>query len=317
MGGHGFSIGVALSAAVALHSAFSFSLSLPRSRRITPLLLGIGLLAVAPFGCATPDASSPSSSTVATNATNAGTAGAESAAAEPFDPVRSSPAQRARIEALRARLAPIVAAVARRGPEALLLLERDELFAPLPAEDRALLEAIRHRPGADPEVDIPAKVDWVRVEGQVAHTPAGDRPIPLQLVTAEVHEALVGLDRAMRRDLGRGLLVGSGYRSPANQLFLIVDLMPRFDYSLEQTTAHVTLPGASDHNRVDRLGVDFVSESGVDLAWADAPSFIALPEYRWLLEHGAEYGFAPEPVAAGAPVSSPWHWRFVGVPAKR
>ena len=247
-----------------------------------------------------------------TSATAATTAPDASAGAS-FDPVRSSPAQRARIDALRARLAPIVAEAAKRGPEALLLLEPEELVAPLPAADRALLDAIRHQPGAEPEVGIPADAEWVRLEGQVAHTPAGDRPIPLQLVTAEVERALTGLDRAMRRDLGRGLLVGSAYRSPAYQLFLIVDLMPRFDYSLERTTAHVTLPGASDHNRVDRLGVDFVSEAGVDLAWADAPAFIALPEYRWLVQHGAEHGFEPDPVAAGAPVSSPWHWRFVGV----
>lgn len=229
-----------------------------------------------------------------------------------FDPVASSPAQRARIDALRARLVPIVAAAAKRGPESLLLLEQDALYAPLPTEDRQLLEAIRSQPGAEPAIGIPADVEWVRLEGQVVHGAKGDQTIPLQLVTAPVHEALVRLDHAMRRDLGRGLLVGSAYRSPAYQLSLIVDLMPRFDYSLEKTTAHVTLPGASDHNRVDRLGVDFVSEAGVDLAWTDAAAFIALPEYRWLLAHGAEYGFAPDPVAAGAPVGSPWHWRFLG-----
>jgi len=234
--------------------------------------------------------------------------------AEPFDPVQSSPAQRARIDALRAKLAPIVAEAGAAGPEALLLLELPALYAPLDDADRAFLEEIRNQPGGDPEVGIPADVEWVRVEGQVARTPKGDQTIGVQLVTQPVWRAFTALDLEMRSDLGRGLLIGSGYRSPAYQLQLIVELMPRFDYSLEKTLVHVTLPGASDHNRVDRLGVDFVSERGVDLAYGDAAAFMALREYGWLVEHAARFGFVPDPPKEGEPIASPWHWRFAGRP---
>ncbi|MBK7951987.1 MAG: D-alanyl-D-alanine carboxypeptidase family protein [Deltaproteobacteria bacterium] len=235
-------------------------------------------------------------------------AGVATAARERFDPHASSPAQRARLDALRAALAPVVAS--RKDPEALLLLDHDALYAPLDAEQRALLDEIRHQPGADPSVSIPEDVVWTRLEGQVVHGPTGDQPIPLQLVTEPVGRALRELDRAMRRDLGRGLLVGSAYRSPAYQLQLIVDLLPRFGYSLEQTIVHVSLPGASDHNRVDRLGVDFVSESGIDLAWADAAAFRALPEYAWLVEHAKSFGFEADPAKPGELPTSPWHWRY-------
>lgn len=228
-----------------------------------------------------------------------------------FDPRVSSPAQRARIDAIRAQLAPIIAG--QLSAEALLLLERDELYRPLSAEDRAFLDKIRAQPGGDPEVGIPNGVDWVRVEGQVAHTAKGDHPIPLQLVTEPVRVAFDALDRAMRKDLGRGLLIGSAYRSPAYQLYLIVEFLPRFDYSLDQTRAHVSLPGGSDHNRVDRLGIDFVSESGVDLEYSHAADFMALPEYRWLLANAGRFGFEAEPVAGGGPPTSPWHWRYVGM----
>lgn len=229
----------------------------------------------------------------------------------PFDPVRSSPEQRARLDALRARLAPIIAG--QKDAESLLLLERDELYRPLSPEDRAFLDAIRSQPGGDPAVGIPAGVEWVRVEGQVAHTAKGDHPIPLQLVTEPVWRAFGALDGAMRKELGRGLLIGSAYRSPAYQLSLIVEYLPRFDYSLEKTQAHVSLPGGSDHNRVDRLGIDFVSESGVDLEYAHAVEFIALPEYRWLVANAGQFGFEPEPAPGGGPPSSPWHWRHVGI----
>lgn len=229
-----------------------------------------------------------------------------------FDPVSSSPAQRARIDALAARLAPIVAEIGGRSPEALLLLERDALYTPLSADERALLEALRHQPGADPDQATAAGVEWVRVEGQLAHTEKGDVPIGLQLVTAPVWQDFRALDRAMRAELGRGILIGSGYRSPAYQLQLIVQMLPHFDYSLEKTLVHVSLPGASDHNRVDRLGIDFVSDSGIDLAWSDAAAFTALPQYAWLVAHAREFGFEPDPPKAGLAVASPWHWRWVG-----
>lgn len=231
---------------------------------------------------------------------------------EAFDPHSSSPAQRARLDVLRAALEPVVAS--QKDPEALLLLELDALYRPLDAEQRALLDEIRTQPGADPSLAIPAEVAWTRVEGQIAHGAKGDQTIPLQLVTEEVGRAFGELDRAMRADLGRGLLIGSAYRSPAYQLQLIVELLPRFGYSLDQTVVHVSLPGASDHNRVDRLGVDFVSESGVDLAYADTAAFMALPEYGWLVANAARFGFAPDPVRPGEAVASPWHWRFMGKP---
>ena len=229
---------------------------------------------------------------------------------ESFDPRVSSPGQRARIDAIRAQLAPVIAGQA--SAEALLLLERDELYRPLSTEDRAFLDEIRAQPGGDPEVGIPSGLAWVRVEGQVAHTSKGDHPIPLQLVTEPVRVAFDALDRAMRKELGRGLLIGSAYRSPAYQLYLIVELLPRFDYSLQQTLPHVSLPGGSDHNRVDRLGIDFVSESGVDLEYSHAADFMALPEYRWLLANAGRFGFEAEPVPGGGPPTSPWHWRYVG-----
>ncbi|MEZ4331776.1 MAG: D-alanyl-D-alanine carboxypeptidase family protein [Myxococcota bacterium] len=232
--------------------------------------------------------------------------------AEPFDPQGSSTAQRARIDALRDQLAVVVARAEASGPEAVLLLEHEDLDAGTDAGGRALLDAIRSQPGADPNLGIPGDVAWVRIANQVARTPDGDRTIPLQLVTESVWHAFRAMDLAMRDDIGRGLLIGSAYRSPAHQLQLIVALLPSFDYSLAATLAHVSLPGASDHNRVETLGLDFVSERGVDLAWSDRDAFAALAEHRWLASNAARFGFEPEVGPDGATPGSPWHWRFVG-----
>jgi LAS superfamily LD-carboxypeptidase LdcB len=70
----------------------------------------------------------------------------------------------------------------------------------------------------------------------------------------------------------------------------------------------VSLPGASDHNRIERLGLDFVTEDGVDLRYSDPAAFRARAEYRWLVDHAARFGFEGE----GADSASPWHWHYAG-----
>ena len=105
-------------------------------------------------------------------------------------------------------------------------------------------------------------------------------------------------------------MIGSGDRSPASQLFIFVRYMPCYDYSPEKTRPHVSLPGASDHDRVERQGLDFVTEHGVDLRYSDAPAFRELAEHRWLLENAGRFGFEGE----GLGGLSPWDWHFGAEP---
>jgi hypothetical protein len=199
--------------------------------------------------------------------------------------------------------------LARRSAEEALLIELDDLYAPLSEEQRAFLDAIRHLEGADPTLGVAAGIEWVRIDGQRVPSAEGDASLGLQLLPLDVWSAFREMDRAMRSDLGRGLMIGSGYRSPAHQLFIFVRYMRDYDYSPEKTQPHVSLPGASDHNHVERQGIDFVSEGGIDLRYSDPPAFRALEEYRWLVENAGRFGFAcDEPDGA-----SPWHWYFEGV----
>lgn len=224
---------------------------------------------------------------------------------ESVHPTEDSARQRAMVDAIGTALAGPMKA---RSPVDALLVDFDELYAPLSREQRAFLDAIRRMPGGDPDLSVAPREALVRVEDQRVRAPDGERTMPLQLMPRDAWEAYSALNDAMKRDLGRGVVLGSGYRSPASQLFIFVTYMPYYDYSTEKTLPHVSLPGASDHNRVDRQGVDFVSEAGVDLGYSDAPAFEALEEYRWLLEHAADFGFEGD----GPGATSPWHWSFRG-----
>lgn len=223
----------------------------------------------------------------------------------PIDPLEISERKRAMVDSIAAALA---GPLKDRGAEEALLIEFDELYAPLDASQREFMEAVRNLEGADPSRAVASGIDWVRVEGQRVMGPEGEQTMSLQLLPPDVWSAFLDLNAAMKADLGRGLVIGSGYRTPANQLSIFVTYMPYYEYSPTKTLPHVSLPGASDHNRVERQGLDFVSEGGVDLRYSDAMAFKALDEYRWLVDNAARFGFAGE----GASSASPWHWHYTG-----
>ena len=223
-------------------------------------------------------------------------------------PLEESPRQRAMIDGIAAALAGPMQA---RTPEQALLVALEDLYAPLTPAERDFMEAIRALPGGDPARGVATDLDWVRIEDQRVRSSEGSRRMSLQLLPQHVWQAYQAMSVAMNTELGRSLVIGSGYRSPANQLFIFVSYMPYHGYSVMKTLPHVSVPGASDHNRPERQGIDFVSQDGVDLGYRDAPAFEALDEYRWLLENAARFGFLSDE-ASGV---SPWHWYFSGEPS--
>lgn len=218
-------------------------------------------------------------------------------------PLDDSPAQRAMVDSIAAALA---GPMQERAAEDALLLEMAELYAPLTPDQRGFLDAIRGLPGGDAELDAAPDVEWVRLEGQRVGVGSESVPLGLVLLPAEAARAFDAMNAAMEQDLGRGLRIGSGYRTAANQLYVFVTYLPLYDYRVERILPHVSLPGASQHNRIERQGFDFVAASGVDLTYSDPEAFRALEEFRWLRAHAGRFGI----VKNDPDDDSPWHWHF-------
>jgi len=207
-------------------------------------------------------------------------------------------------DSVRRTLEPVVAAGAQDGSS--LRLDMDALYAPLDARQRAFLDEIQSL-AESPNPPPATGVDWRLLEGQVVRGPEGETTLPPQFLPLPVWRAYDAMSRLMEEELGTRLLVGSGYRSPAYQLFVFVSYLPVADYSFDETLQHVSLP--SEHSQPTRQGLDFVSEAGVDLYYSDAARFERLPEYAWLLSHAARFGFA-QSVPDEASAHSPWHWHY-------
>ena len=189
-----------------------------------------------------------------------------------------------RLQATLRHLEPLIAARKQAGTANLLTW--DELYQPLPDDDRALLNAFRalraERLGATSHYfgEAAGPLELVTV-GPWHLTTADGRALTIepQVLPRPVHEAYAAMMRAMERDLGRHLLVESGYRSPAYQLYLFLFYLPKHGYSIRETNRFVALPGYSEHGNPSRQAIDFINQHGIN--GEDHPEeFEALSEFR-------------------------------------
>ena len=197
------------------------------------------------------------------------------------------------------------------------LLTLEELYTPLKPEQIGFLEAVR---GLDPaqfkgssqKLPPPSAGDiFVRLDHQLLLKEGKPAPLDPQYLPQPAFEAYQKMMAAMEQDLGKRLLVESGYRSPAYQLYLFVFYMPKHDYSIRETNRHVALPGCSEHGSPKRQAIDFITPGGVN--GEDRPAeFEELQEYGWLLVRAGEFGFHLSYPRRGPSAFEPWHWHWEG-----
>ena len=238
-----------------------------------------------------------------------------SAAAEALNVKRLEPSEEQTLHAILQTLEPSISQKKQDGTANLLTW--DELYAPLGTDQRTFLDEFRR-------LDAASLGATAHHFGEPAHPPElaavgpqfvvkNGEPAPLdpQHLPRNVLEAYQRMMGAMSYDLGTRLLVESGYRSPAYQLYLFLYYMPKHGSSIRETNRFVALPGRSEHGAPQQQAIDFINAEGIN--GEDHPeAFEALPEYRWLKAHASEYGFVlsyprdnPHHTAF-----EPWHWHF-------
>jgi len=225
------------------------------------------------------------------------------------------PAETKTLETILTTLEPTITAKKQDGSA--ILLTWDALYEPLAPEQRAFLDDFRklkadalgatsHYFGESataPEV-VPIGPQTIVKDG----VPTALDP---QYLPRDVFEAYTRMMGAMTVDLGKQLLVESGYRSPAYQLYLFLYYLPKHGHSIKETNRFVALPGYSEHGYPSHQAMDFINEAGIN--GEDHPEeFEALPEYRWLQAHAGEFGFALSYPRNNAYNTSfePWHWHY-------
>ena len=211
------------------------------------------------------------------------------------------------------RLNPFVDERKKSGTAPLITFE--ELHARLTPEQVSFLKEFRKIDpaavgGASRRLPAPAPdTRFARLDRQVVLRDGKAERLDTQFLPDAAYQAYERMMAAMERDLGKGLLVESGYRSPAYQLYLFLFYMPKHGYSVRETNRHVALPGCSEHGSPAFQAIDFITPGGIN--GEDRPEeFEELQEYGWLHARAREFGFFLSYPRGGESAFEPWHWHY-------
>jgi len=205
----------------------------------------------------------------------------------------------------------------------------DELYAPLDSNEQKFIKQFQKIKGKKAGIKIPWRgmsesvkllvaIRDQRVQEKVKVTENGvtreeikERTLPKQFLPLPVYQKYNEMMEAMEKDIGRRLLVDSGYRSSAFQLYLFVYYLQNHGYSIRETVKFVTLPGYSEHGDPKHQAIDFINKEGIN-GDPNVKEFEVLPENQWLLENARRFGFIlsyPKNNLRGI-TYEPWHWRY-------
>lgn len=198
------------------------------------------------------------------------------------------------------------------------LMTYEELFQGLEAQAVDFLQKVRH---IDPRKtsdfqgryygDPDPETVFLRIDNQWIEKDGERKKLDPQYLTEPVYQAYLKMMEAMQADLGKKLLIESGYRSPAYQLYTFLFYTPKHRYSLAETGQWVAIPGYSEHGAPGNQALDFINEQGIN-GEDRVEDFEVLPEYAWLMENAARFGFELSyPRDQKGVTFEPWHWRYI------
>ena len=130
--------------------------------------------------------------------------------------------------------------------------------------------------------------------------------IPCQYLPEKTYEAYSTLNQAMQNEIGKKVLVLSGHRSVARQVFTFFDILERkYNFDVSKTIKRICFPNYSEHVCMKKQAVDYKTE---DSTISD--DFNKTKEYEWLQKNAARFNFYesyPKDNNLGM-IYEPWHW---------
>ncbi len=233
------------------------------------------------------------------------------AVALPLDQLQAD--QIEQVKGILKALDPLVEEKKKKGTAPLLSFE--DLYAVLNSGQIVFLEEVRRvdplaLAGSSQRRPPPSGHDqFVRIDKQVVLKEGKPVVLDPQYLPVPVYDAYVRMMEAMEKDLGKPLLVESGYRSPAYQLYLFLFYLKNHNYSIRETNRFVALPGCSEHGSPSFQAIDFITPRGIN--GEDHPEeFEELQEYGWLRARAQEFGFHLSYPRGGPSAFEPWHWHW-------
>lgn len=164
-----------------------------------------------------------------------------------------------------------------------------------------------------PAVEANSAGNLIVVDGQSYQLLGESIKIPPRLVPQEAYQSFLSLNQALEKELGQKLVIQSGYRSPAYQLFVFLFQLRENGWNMKKVLKSVALPGYSEHSNTQKQALDLRAESFIGPK--DKYNFSRTPEYGWLQENAHRFGFSlsyPKENNTNTRFE-PWHWQYTQI----
>lgn len=151
--------------------------------------------------------------------------------------------------------------------------------------------------------------DMVVVRNQTYQTRDGVHEIPPRLVPRSTYRAFHAMNHSLKKDTGRELVIQSGHRTPAYQLFVFLFQLRSNNWNFKKTIKSVALPGYSEHADGHKQALDLRTRTFIGPH--DMYDFSRTADYTWLKSNAHKFGFSlsyPKENNTGTQFE-PWHWR--------
>lgn len=145
----------------------------------------------------------------------------------------------------------------------------------------------------------------VYIDGRKRYIKNRHLPLPIWVAYWKMNTACIG-------EIGRELLIDTGYRSPACQLLTFFYYLELYEFDFSKTAQSVAFPGYSEHGDPVKTSSDLMTVDGVPQD--DETGFEDTPEFRWLMKNANKFGFhlSYPPNNNHGIKFEPWHWRYEG-----
>jgi hypothetical protein len=161
--------------------------------------------------------------------------------------------------------------------------------------------------GIEPVLASLKKVDKqpYSYKGEMKHT-------NIQYVPTYTYDSFQKMANAMQNEIGRKLIIDSGYRSNAYQAVVFLSILKICNFDVPSTIKRAAVPGYSEHCISSSVALDLQNVDG--LPSDDNPTdFETTQEYDWLTKNANKFNFFmsyPKDNPYGL-MFEPWHWRHI------
>ena len=139
-----------------------------------------------------------------------------------------------------------------------------------------------------------------------------EKTVSTKYLPDPAYQDFLKLNDAIDEQIGRRLVIASGYRSPAYQAVVFLGSAIKHHFDLSVTGRLVALPGYSQHGLASSPAIDVstieVDENVLVVEFANSE------EYTWLMQHAGQFNYHlsyPEGNTDGVSFE-PWHWQWRG-----